>query len=354
MPACRQGILEERKFTFPFSNMQTLKQKEHQHIFKMSNYKDFKEFYETKLLPDLKILDSERKQVDRRVIIIVVIAFALIIAEGTLIPSGAGKFTGILQVTTGVFGFILVGLVSKKFRLGFKNKIISKITGFVDESLAYLPEGSIPRSEFLKSAIFRHSCDDFKGEDHIHGTIDKTAIEFSEVVAKYRTSSGSGSNQKQKYTTYFKGIFFIADFNKHFKTQTLVLPDTAEKLFGKFGQKLQSMSFSRGKLVKLEDPEFEKEFCVYGDDQVEARYILSTSLMRRILEFKKKWDTKIYLSFVDSKVYIAISLNKNLFETRLFKTIIDYSFIEENVKYLILLIGIVEDLNLNTRIWTKQ
>ena len=320
----------------------------------MNNYKDLKDFYETKLLPDLKMLDKERKQVDRRVIIVAVVAFVFIIAEGKFIPSSAGGVTGILQVTTGAFAFIIVGLISKKFKLGFKNKIIARITGFVDESLTYQPEGSVPRSEFLKSAIFQHSCDSFKGEDHIHGTLDKTAIEFSEVVAKYRTSSGSGSNQKQKYSTYFKGVFFIADFNKHFKTRTLVLPDTAEKLFGKFGQKLQSMSFSRGKLVKLEDPEFEKEFCVYGDDQVEARYILSTSLMRRILDFKNKWKTKIYLSFVDSKVYIAISLNKNLFETRLFRTIVNYSFIEENVKYLILLIEIVEDLNLNTRIWSKQ
>ena len=146
----------------------------------------------------------------------------------------------------------------------------------------------------------------------------------------------------------------MADFNKHFKTHTLVLPDTAEKLLGKIGQSLQSMNRTRGELIKLEDPEFEKEFCVFGDDQIEARYILSPALMHRIVEFKRKWNTKVYLSFRDSKVYIAIKLNKNLFETRLFKTIVDYSFIEENVKYLILLISIVGDLNLNTRIWTKK
>ncbi len=320
----------------------------------MSNYNNFKEFYETKLLPDLKILDKERKQVDRRVIIIVLIAFILIIAEGRLIPEGAGKLSGILQVTTGVFGFILVSLTSKKYRLGFKTKIITKITGFVDESLTYMPEGSVSRDEFVKSAIFQKSCNSFKGEDHIQGKIDKTAIEFSEVVARHKTTSGTGSKRKTHYTTIFKGIFFVADFNKHFKTHTIVLPDTAEKMFGKFGQSLQSMNKTRGELIKLEDPEFEKEFCVYGDDQVEARYILTPALVRSILEFKKKWNTKIYLSFVDSKVYIAISLKKNLFETRLFKTIVDYTFIEENVKYLILLIGIVEDLNLNTRIWTKE
>lgn len=320
----------------------------------MDNSNNFKEFYEEKLVPDLSILDSERKQVRRRIFTIAIIAFFVILLEAKFIPSGIGSWKGLIQITTGMLGFILISISSKNYKKDFKSKIIGKITAYVDESLSYLPESSVSRSEFLRSAIFQHSCDSYRGEDHIHGTIDKTAIEFSEVVAKYRTSSGTGSKQKQQYSIYFKGIFFIADFNKHFKTQTLVLPDTAEKLFGKFGQKLQSMSFSRGKLVKLEDPEFEKEFCVYGDDQVEARYILSPSLMRRILEFKKKWDTKIYLSFVDSKVYIAISLNKNLFETRLFKTIVDYSFIEENVKYLVLLIGIVEDLNLNTRIWSKQ
>ena len=45
---------------------------------------------------------------------------------------------------------------------------------------------------------------------------------------------------------------------------------------------------------------------------------------------------------------------KNLFEARLFKSVVDYSYMEENLKFLTLLTEIVEDLNLNTRIWTKQ
>ena len=320
----------------------------------MSNYNNFKDFYEKQLLSDLKVLDRERKKVDRSVLIILITTLVIILIEGKFIPSDIGPWQGIIQVTTGIIGFILISISSKKYRLNFKTKIIAKITGFVDESLTYSPEGSVSKSEFIKSAIFQHSCDSYKGEDHIQGKIDKTAIEFSEIVAKYKTTTGTGSKRKEHYTTYFKGIFFVADFNKHFKTHTLVLPDTAEKLLGKIGQSLQSMNRTRGELIKLEDPEFEKEFCVFGDDQIEARYILSPALMHRIVEFKRKWNTKVYLSFRDSKVYIAIKLNKNLFETRLFKTIVDYSFIEENVKYLILLISIVGDLNLNTRIWTKK
>ena len=320
----------------------------------MSNNKEFKDFYEKQLVSDLKLLDKDRKKVDRRVILIVITTLIIILLEWKFIPLDITSWKSIVLIVTGIAGFILISLSGKKYRLDFKSKIIGKITAFVDKSLTYMPEGSVSREEFLKSGIFQHSCDHYKGEDHIQGKIDKTAIEFSEIVAKYKTTTGTGSKRKKHYTTYFAGIFFVADFNKHFKTRTLVLPDTAEKLFGKFGQKLQSLSFSRGELIRLEDPEFEKEFCVYGDEQVEARYILSTSLMRRILEFKKKWDTTIYLSFVDSKVFIAISLKKNLFETRLFKTIVDYSFIEENVKYLLLLVGIVEDLNLNRRIWSKE
>ena len=160
-------------------------------------------------------------------------------------------------------------------------------------------------------------------------------------------------NKRNNTLPFSKGCFLWPTSIKILADYTLVLPDTAEKLFGKLGQNLQAFS-SRGDLIKLEDPEFEKEFCVYADDQVEARYILSPSLMQRIVEFKRKWNTKVYLSFRDSKVYIAIKMDKNLFETRLFKSIVDYNFIEANIRFLALLTGIVEDLNLNTRIWTKE
>lgn len=315
----------------------------------MSNNKSFKEFYDTILLPDLKVLDQERKKVDRRVLFIGLIALMLIIIIGRFRGSGTGYF----QILAAVLGFIAISVVCKNYRLNFKNKIVQKITAFVDKNLVYSPDGYVSREEFTNSGIFQKYSNRYNGEDHFKGKLGKTAIEFSEIVGKHVTSTGTGSTRKEHQSLIFKGIFFVADFNKNFKGHTIVLPDTAERMLGKFGQSLQTMS-SRGELIKLEDLEFEKEFCVYSDDQVEARYILSTSLMKRIVDFKRKWNTKVYLSFRHSKVYIAIKMDKNLFETRLFKSIVDYSFMEENIRFLILLTGIVEDLNLNTRIWTKE
>ena len=320
----------------------------------MSKYKNFREFYEKELLPDLEIIDRKRKKVDRRVITVLIIMAALITGELILIPSNYEGLWVMVPILTGIAGFIFISVFSRGYRQEYKRRIMTRIARFVDEGLTYNPEGTVPKSEFVKSEIFPLSCDKYNGEDHFSGKLGKTDIEFSEVVAKHRNTSGSGSNKKDNYSIIFRGLFIIADFNKHFKTHTLVLPDTAERLFGKFGQKLQSLSLNRGELIRLEDPVFEKEFCVYGDDQVEARYILTPALMERILTFKRKWNTTVYLSFLDSKVYIAIRMFKNLFETRLFKSVVDYDFMEDNLRFLILITEIVDDLNLNTRIWTKE
>ena len=179
----------------------------------------------------------------------------------------------------------------------------------------------------------------------------KTSLEFSEVHAQHVSTDSEGRRQA---STVFKGLFLVADFNKSFQGKTFVLPDTAEKLFGSIGSMLQSWNAARGELVKMEDVAFEKEFVVYGDDQIEARYILSTSLMERILAYKKKSNRPVRLSFIGNNVHVAISYKKSLFEPRIFRSLLNFRPIQEYFEDLSLAIDLVEDLNLNTRIWTKD
>ena len=101
-------------------------------------------------------------------------------------------------------------------------------------------------------------------------------------------------------------------------------------------------------------PEFEKEFAVYGDDPIATRYILSSSLMKRMTEFKKKVKCKMYFSFVDSTMYMAINYKRDLFEPRIFRTLVDFEPIKEYYDDLSMAVSVVDDLNLNTRIWSKQ
>ena len=76
--------------------------------------------------------------------------------------------------------------------------------------------------------------------------------------------------------------------------------------------------------------------------------------MKRILDYKKEVKKKIQLSFVHNRMYIAIPYNKGLFEPKLFGDIVDFSNVEEYYNDLKLVLDLVDDLNLNTRIWTKE
>ncbi len=47
-----------------------------------------------------------------------------------------------------------------------------------------------------------------------------------------------------------------------------------------------------GELIKLENPEFEKIFSVYGSSQQEARYVLTPTMMEAIVNVYKTCNLK--------------------------------------------------------------
>jgi len=313
---------------------------------------DFKQFCETGLSADLNALEARRRALARNLTYAgAVVAGLVLIVLFLMGRSGVQLFPGLLfPVIIGaiLFGFI-THLAGKGYVRQFKATIIRKIVSFLDENLDYSPHRHIPRSTFIASQIFKTAPNRYKGDDYVSGNIGATKIEFSELHAEYETG---GKNRSRR--TIFRGLFFIADFNKHFTCRLVVLPDTAEKLFGGFGKTPQSWNLTRDPLIKLEDPEFENFFVVHGNDQIQARYILSTSLMNRIIDFRKKTNRHLYLSFVGSKIFVALSYARNLFEPRLFTTLLDFELMREYFQDLQLAVGIVDDLSLNTRIWTKQ
>lgn len=149
----------------------------------------------------------------------------------------------------------------------------------------------------------------------------------------------------------FSGMVAIVDFNKKFSGTTVVLPDRVEKRMGYLAKIVQSLNFSRDQLVNLENPEFEKEFVVYGTDQVEARYLLSPLLMQRITELQRKVNRSLMLSFSANKLYVAIQHPYGFFSLPEHKNLVDTDALEVFHQDVSTAIGIVEDLNLNTKIW---
>ncbi len=312
---------------------------------------------EAELRSVLEELESRRRSIWRRFCTVAAIGAAVAvggIVVGLSTRNPVGLFVGVIVgAAVAAIGWFAL---TRGFRREFKLRVIGGLARQVDPSLTYDPERHIDRARFRASGIFTHSIDRYNGEDYVRGQIGATAIEFSELHAQYRTTSHSKRGSSTQWHDIFKGLFIIADFNKHFRGMTLVLPDVAEKSFGWLGQKLQDMFdfVRRGELVKLEDPEFEREFVVYADDQVEARYILTPALMRRLLDFKRRTGNPVCFSFVGSSVCIAVSQRRNMFEPRMSRSLLDPALVREYLADLEFAAGIVHDLDLNTRIWTKE
>ena len=326
----------------------------------MIERKELENLYENELQNKLKGLESLRKKVKRGqifgffLLILAFILFAPVTAAFEQHNSEALPFIVVAPIA--IIGAIILFRTYKKkklYRQKFKQEVVSEIVKAIDPNWQYNPDQCITNSEYRSSDLFRQSVDRYRGDDLISGEIEKTDFRCSELHTEYKTvTTDKDGRRKETWHTIFKGLFFHADFNKEIKGKTYIEPDTAERLFGKFGQSLQSSS--KGKLVKLENPEFEKIFAVFGTDQTEARYILTPTIMEALVNIYKKYKRKMHLSFIGSRVYVAMSFNKNLFEPKVFSSGVKFKDIEFMYNLFEINQIIIHELNLNTRIWTKE
>lgn len=232
-----------------------------------------------------------------------------------------------------------------------RSEVLARVVTFWDESFRYEPARAIAREEFVASGLFAgEAFNAYGGEDHVAGRHGATAFRFSELRVRHVKRRG----KRTETHTVFDGLFFVADFNKSFRGRTLVLPDRAERALGSFGRAVQSFANlgSDTELIELECPEFERAFVVRSTDPVEARYLLSPSLMQRIRAFHENTGSRLRIGFAGGRVYVALPLEANLFALPAGRAL-GLDDVRRWAGELLFATGIVDELDLNTRIWAK-
>lgn len=323
----------------------------------MISIEELQNLYENELKVKLAGLESKRKKV-MLFMVSGIALFALPFLVFFAMKEGNG-LTNLMPlsiiVIVGAIVLLVIGNNKKKvYRNEFKKEVVTKVVNAIDPLWNYNPNDRITQSEYYASDMFRRSCDRYVGDDLISGMIEKTDFRCSELHTEYKTySTDSDGDRKEEWHTIFRGLFFHADFNKEFHGRTYISPDYTEKRFGKFLQSKKAKGGS-AELVKLENMEFEKLFKVYSTDQNEARYILTPAIMETLVNLRQQINRPMDLSFVGSRVYCAISFNKNLFEPRIMKSGVNFEDIAQMYRLFKLNAVIIHELNLNTRIWTKD
>lgn len=104
----------------------------------------------------------------------------------------------------------------------------------------------------------------------------------------------------------FRGMFGHIKSRLDCKGAVILLPDHLEENIGHLAYTIQTIANKQGaRLVKLEDPEFEKLFVVYADNEIEARKVLTPAMMRRLTSLRKDFGGDLTLSFSSHRIYFA-------------------------------------------------
>lgn len=169
-------------------------------------------------------------------------------------------------------------------------------------------------------------------DDYFTGSHKGVKVEIAEIYLE----RGNDNDR----VNVFKGVVCILNLNKKFKGKTLVLKDKG--VFNFINHLTKGL-----KNVKLEDPIFEKHFEVYSSDQIEARYLLTTAFMQRLIDINNIFNSKISCCFNQDKLMIAIPTLKNMFEVpNLFMPINQAKKHKEYIAEITSLMSIVEILKL--------
>lgn len=283
--------------------------------------KRFHRYYYEKIVNDLATFEDARKTTLIKQNIIIGLAIVTLLTEFRCVNFAAILLAGCL------IAFALK--VSKNFENTLKEGIIQSFLSFFGDFI-WSPKKSISEEEIKKSKLVG-TINDIVPDDYFEGTHKGLKVVISEAELWHRV----GHNNSKMV---FNGICVKIDTNKKFLSHTIV---TEGNILGKPSEMEQ---------VELEDPEFNKMFKVYTQDQVEARYILTTAFMERFKYLKDVYKTPhIRASFLNNSIIITLDCERDLFKLgNLRKPVTDTGEIQELFEQFVAILSLVDLLHLDS------
>ena len=300
--------------------------------------KGFSEFYKENIIPivdeyekkRIGALEDIRKRLKFTALVYTLLIIAKILMNNYVITHPEFSQTDIYQFSN----LIILGVVilmyiynvfpAYKYKSNIKQEVFPKMISFFGENFRYSPNTTGEVRNYKEFPILPY-YDIEESEDVFTGRYKDVDIHMFETklskLREYTTKTSGGAKiRKKKKVQVFKGLFIAFNMNKNFKGKTIILKESGRigNWLGHIARKLNNKAgYRRLKLenVKLEDVEFEKAFEIYSSDQIEARYLLTTAFMDRLLKTYKYFNKRpLQACFTNQTLLITIPFNKNLFE----------------------------------------
>ena len=248
--------------------------------------------------------------------------------------------------------FLLTFKKQREYRLKFKEVFVLKSLENIFTDLYYDPEKGIPYSTIASTQMMRMG-DRYHSEDFISGKYKDIGFIQSDVhIEEEHTSTDSEGHTTTTYVTIFRGRWMIFDFNKKFKANVQIAQKgfTSSKVKTLFGKKEELF-----KKVSMESESFNKKFRVYAQNEHDAFYIITPSLMEKIERLDEKNKGKLLFCFINNQLHIGIYDNKDSFEPgSVFKRIDEEQVKKKTAEEIEMITQFVDELNLDNNLFKKE
>lgn len=328
-------------------------------------YKIYKEKFEPVLLP----LEPGRKALAKKgamllIIVIIINAVAFLLSDYiSILP--------FLSMGLSVVAIFWYKKNMDKYRAELKKSVMSKILSLFG-NIYFSGKRNLIRLNTIKNFGLFRSASAKTDDDIVIGLYNGCNFLINECLMTH--SEGSGKHSRT--VTDFRGFIFQVSMNKPFSGRTIVgVNGDIDKLPGFEEVKLESVEFMKGRKI-------------YATDQIEARYILTTSFMERFDNLGKSFfesrvesnisasgidsgtnpvrndnsfvgrqfaamlerSTRVSAAFIGGYAYIFVPCSENLFDVDMTSTLLNPEAYYNIYNQLSAILEIIDYMKLNQKI----
>ena len=286
---------------------------------------DFNTFLENEYISKVDEYYSEiEKEIKTNLIVgfsvsfIFAIVFPFVFSPSTIMETIGNYYFLIVvayYVLLSIAAIMTIKHACKKVLYRVNENIIKDILAFIinDESssITYEPKKMLSTSALRENDLFNldvvrytgknYICAKFNGDNMVFSDVNTYVYEYVESQ-KYIYKNGRQfirTTRKRVKKDIFNGLFIGATGTKNNTEQLFLIPNNFNDSF--LQSKLYKYIMYHGEEIMLENLDFSKRYKVFCDDQIQARNILSLTLMERINNLDELFKGKKYIVFRKGK-----------------------------------------------------
>jgi len=273
----------------------------------------FDALYAARIEPELVKREAERKGAMKTFFIALAGGLVLVFLEYKLFSNGGAHNPGptliiFTMIAAAVVGYLPLAGVAKRAKVSVLEALCGPI------GISYRADGPDPSAfPTYRSLHLLPSYSDKAFQDFFTGRRGQVDFELCEASLH----EGSGKNRH----VVFQGQLFRLGTPRRLASTTVVLRNSGWMNRFECPSGLQQ--------VGLEDPNFNKAFCVFGSDQVEAREILTPTFMQRLNDLEATYHGEhIRCAFSETELLIALEAPNRFEIGNMFSSLVERSRVE--------------------------